>query len=564
VSAGRDRGAQVLRNSLSGGGRFAVGAVTALLVTPFALDRLGDARFGLWALAGALLGLLRLLDLGLNRALTREVARAEGRGDLVASLPAVQTARLLALALGGLIGLLAWRLHQPLVDRLFVLTPALRAEAHYIFLGTVAVAALEGAFAPYQASLDGIGRMDLSNAIDGLVQRLLSPLAVILVLGAGWGLAGLVWKNLAAALLAGLAYARLLRRHAPQLAGGPPRIDRATTHQLLRFGRHVQIVNLGSALVEPVAKTLLGRGAGLEAVALYELASRVTGQLGGAFMALSNAVFPAAAALAATAESGRPDTGIATEPSDVAGSRTMPPPQPLDSRAPRPSGVQSRSDRHDAALVALHQVATRYTAWLVLPAWAILAALAPAFVAAWVGPNHAGSARLIGILAAGWALALVALPAFLVAQAGGAVRLSTIGGMVTSGVSIGLCLLLAGPYGSTGIALAISAGLATGGLVTLTLFARRFKLRPSLAFPVGWPVWAAAFIGAATSRVLVGMLPVVWLDRSLLGLAGVAASGLVGLASSALLLALTGQIGAGERAWLTAWWRGRQRDEKAA
>ncbi len=528
----RGEASQLLRNALSGGGRHALGAVAALLVTPYALRQLGEARFGLWALAGALIALLRMLDLGIGRSLTREVARADGAGVRDAALPAIQSARFLALLLGGASLLAAWLLRDLVVIGLFDLPASLWPEARFVLVGSVAVAALESAFAPRAAVLDGLGRMDLSNLVDGLVQRLLSPLGVVLVLWAGWGLYGLVFKNLAAAILAGWGYGYLSRQQAPALAAGPARPQRAATRRLLAFGGHIQLVNLATALVEPVAKTWIGRGPGLEALAVYELASRVTAQLGATFMALANALFPAAAGL------------VQAEPDE---------PQPA-----RPARAADRG------LLRLHRSATRYLAWLVLPSWAILAVLADLFIRVWVGPDQALAASIIRVLTAGWALALLALPAFLIAQAGGAERLSSIAGLCTAGIAIGLFPLTIPRLGVWGAGLAVSAGLAGGGLVALLLFARRFDLGPRDALPLGPSSWLAALLAAGTSFLLAGALPDAWLaGPSMPGLLLLAGCGLAGLLAAALLLLASGEIGAAERA-LLARLRDRDRLEGAS
>lgn len=523
-AAGPDRGRQLALNALSGGGRVALGALMALLVTPFALRQLGDVRFGIWALAGALLALLRLLDLGLSRSLTRQIARAS---DSQASMA---TARGLSLILGGLGLALVWIFTPLLIDRVFLLDPSLRDEARYVLIGTALVAWAEAAFAPYSAALEGIGRMDLSNAIDALVQRLLSPLGVVLVLAAGWGLPGLIWKNLAMALLAGLCLVLTLTRRAPGLAAGRPRLDPARGRELLAFGRHVQAVNLASALVEPAAKVLLGRHAGLLAVTHFELAGRMASQLGSAFMALCNALFPAAAELA---------------------------------------GRDRQADKQ--ALRALHHQASRHLAWLVLPTWLVFIALAEPFVEAWIGPGYPSVGRAAMVLASGWILALLALPAFLLAQAGGRAALSTRSGLTTAGISIGLGIVLAPRMGLSGIAIALAAGLAAGGLCMLWLFegwlesdesaaeggatpdldqAGRLAgrlLRLGRLSGAGWRVWIAAIAGALLARALgLGLPP---------GLISVGLAGLAGLGLAAALLLLGGEIGSEERARLRAWLR---------
>jgi hypothetical protein len=74
-----DLAAGLVRNALAGAGRNVVGAVVALAVTPYALRTLGPERFGVWAVAGAVLTSMQLVDLGLERSLTRTIARLKPR-----------------------------------------------------------------------------------------------------------------------------------------------------------------------------------------------------------------------------------------------------------------------------------------------------------------------------------------------------------------------------------------------------------------------------------------------------------------------------------------------------
>lgn len=482
------------------------------------MDRLGQAQFGVWALAGAVLGTIRLVDLGLNRALTYRVATALGQARPDAARAALGTGRSLAIGLGALAFAAVALLARPLVERVLAIPPALQTEALIVIVGTALVAAVEGVFAPYQAALDGAGRLDVSNAVDTLLQRILSPLGVVLVLGLGWGLAGLVAKNLVTTLAAGVAYAWLLGRHAPALAGSQPRLDRAETSVLLAFGRHVQTVSLASALVEPVTKTLVTRAVGLEALALYELAVRVTGQLGGVFMALSTALFPAAAHLIAAADS-------------------------HDDRSQTSDGLavdQGLPGEPLAALVTLYHQAARYNAWAVLPAYGLFLALADPFVAAWLGPDYAPLAPALVVLGVGWCVALLALPAFLVAQAGGMPRLSTTGGLVTAAVSLGTAAVLVRPAGLSGVVAGLALGLAAGGVVTLALFARGFGIGWSVLAVAGWRVLLAALIGAGLARLAAGSLPAT--------LPGLCLAALAGLLAAAGLMLASGEVGVADRA----------------
>lgn len=485
------------RNAFLAVGRFGVAALLALAVTRYALEQLGPDQFGVWALAGALVPLLRLLDLGMGRALTRAVALAEGEGELDAALPALGAGKvtLVLLGLAGLVGM--WLLRDGLV-RLLAVPADLADVTAYVLVGTAALVLVENLFASNQAALEGLGRMDLTSGVD-TVQRLASALGVVVVLALGWGLPGLVWKNLLTACGAGLAYRVLLARQAPALARAPWRLEAAAARGLLAFGRHVQTVNLASLLVEPAAKTLLSRSWGLDAVTLLDLALRVTSQVGGGFLAFSAALFPAAVATRARA-------GTAA----------------------------------DAALESLYHSAARLIGLLALPTFGLLAVLAGPFVAAWLGAGFAAVAGLLSILALGWLVAGLGLPAFLVAQGGGQARLATGAGLVTGGLSLLGALLLVPPFGPFGAAAAMAVGLAAGGLVARVLVARHFALPLWGARSLPWRAWVALALALAVAAGLAYGLPP--------SLATVVGSGVVGLGVYGGLLLAGGVVTAAERA----------------
>lgn len=489
------------RNAILAAGRYGVAALLALWVTRYALERLGPKQFGVWALASALVPLLRLLDLGVSRALTRAVAVADGEGDVRAALPALAAGKVMLVLLGLTVLAGMWLL-RGLFVQLLAVPPELVEVTAYVLVGTAALVLVENIFGSNLAALEGLGRMDLTSGVD-TVQRLASALGVVVVLALGWGLPGLVWKNLLTALLAGIAYRRLLAREAPVLSRASWRLDPAAARAVLAFGRHVQTVNLASLLVEPVAKTLLSRSWGLDAVTLLDLALRVTSQLGGAFLAFCAALFPAA--VATRARAGHAD---------------------------------------DRAMVSLYRTAARLVGLLALPAFGLLAVLAGPFVAAWLGMGYATVAELLSVLALGWLLACLGLPAFLVAQGGGQARLATAAGLVTGGVSLASMLILVRPFGPLGAACAMAMGLAAGGLAARFLVARHYALptRGPRSLPLrAWMALLAALIVAA------GLAQ--WLPVSLLAVIG---SGLAGLGVYAALLAASGVVTAAERAALRA------------
>lgn len=444
------RAVVLARNALAGGGRHALAAVAALLVVPFTIRHLGEARFGVWAIVGAVLAALRLLDLGLDRSLTRVVARAFGAGDPSAAAEEVAVSRALLMASAALATLVVWLLHRPLVALLFAVPPDLRAEASWAIGLTALVAWVELAWLPWRAALDGLGRMDQSHAVE-TGQRLLSALGVVLVLWAGGGLRALALKNLATALLAGWVLRRLLAKQAPALVASRPRFDRAKAVALLRHGRWVQAGHVASLLVEPAHKALLAHGPGLAAVAAYELGMRLASQLAGVLIALGQAIYPAAAEAAVLERQG--------------------------AGGPTAGGGDSAPEPYRDALYPL---ATRYLAWLAWPTAAISVALAADFAATWLAGTSepallVQAGRGMAVLAAGAMTTVLAMPAFLMLQAaddrGARDGLIAVAAHVT--LSVAGAALLVAPFGFDGVLAAAALGPVAGALAAWQRYGRR-------------------------------------------------------------------------------------------
>jgi O-antigen/teichoic acid export membrane protein len=260
----------------------------------------------------------------------------------------------------------------------------------------------------------------------------------------------------------------------------------------------VQLVNAGSALVEPLSKTILARGVGLEAVALFELAWRVVATVAAAFLSATASLFPAAASLRSTGAD------------DV------------------------------AAMLAWSR---RLLGWAAVPAFALLAAVAALFVETWLGTGYEPVAWSMAILALGWLAAVLSVPTFLVLQATGQEALSTRASLVTATAAIGLAGVLAPGFGLAGVTVGVALGLGAGALAILVLHARAAH-QPRLAWPVDVRVLVAAAFGASAAFGLSAGLPAGWLP--------LLASGGAGAAVYVVVLWLIGGARPGE---IAALWR---------
>ena len=168
---------------------FAVQIAVAFFLTPFVLSRLGDARYGVWALTISITGYYGLLDLGFRVGLTQFVTRALAVQDF-AHVNRIVSSGLAALsfAAGVLIAAsVALAFASPtLID----FPPELSHEVFWCILIVGASVAIQFLFFPFSAVLTATQRFDIANII-GIAVRLMSAVATLFVLSRGYGLIGL-------------------------------------------------------------------------------------------------------------------------------------------------------------------------------------------------------------------------------------------------------------------------------------------------------------------------------------------------------------------------------------
>jgi O-antigen/teichoic acid export membrane protein len=115
-----------------------VGQVVPLLIgvasMPYVIRHLGPDRFGLLSLAWIVVSYFALFDLGIGPATTKFVAELLGKGE-IGKLPAlVWTALASQSGFGLLAGLLLAAASPALLNYLLKVSPALRADAHWMLL----------------------------------------------------------------------------------------------------------------------------------------------------------------------------------------------------------------------------------------------------------------------------------------------------------------------------------------------------------------------------------------------------------------------------------------------
>jgi O-antigen/teichoic acid export membrane protein len=241
--------------------------IVAIFSIPILIHGLGKDRFGVLALAWALIGYASLFDIGLGRALTQLVAKKLGAGEEHEVPWVAWTSLLLMLCLGvvgaaAIIGISPWLAH-----RLLKIPEALQPETlHSFYLLAVSVPAVITA-AGLRGLLEAHQRFDLVTCVRipmGVFafagpllvlpfSRSLVPVVAVLVAGRFAGCAAYFWLCL-------LVAPELLQRVAWH---GP------AVRPLLRFGGWMTVSNLISGIMVTMDRFLIGGLVSVAAVTYY-------------------------------------------------------------------------------------------------------------------------------------------------------------------------------------------------------------------------------------------------------------------------------------------------------
>lgn len=267
----------------------------SLVTIPIYLGLIGEARYGVLAIAWLLLGYFGLFDLGLGRATAQRIAALRD-GTAAERAQTFWTALTLNIGLGVMGGLLIWPVAAYFFGQVFKIDEALRPEMQaavpWLILA-VPMATLSGVLTGALQGRERFLELNLISVSSTVLFQLL-PLAVARF----WevDLAVLLPAALCARLFTLLVLFIRCRRHIFQ--GHPATFARAQAGSLLRFGGWVTVTAFVGPMMVILDRFIIGAIVGAKAVAFYtvpfQLGERSTLLSG----ALTSALFPRFAAVA--------------------------------------------------------------------------------------------------------------------------------------------------------------------------------------------------------------------------------------------------------------------------
>jgi O-antigen/teichoic acid export membrane protein len=261
------------RNALGVYAVYAATIVSGLVVTPIAIDSLGDEAFGIWAFVGAITIYLTLLDFGLGPSVVRFAAEARGRRAPEETNRLASTALVLYAAIGVvtlLIGLAISWFVPLLIETPDELVGESRIAAFLVTLSLV----VRFPLGLFYNLLGGHQRFDVQN-LGNFVGTLAYAVLVAVLLPRGGGLV------LLAALTLGVTALRLtlplfwLRREFPELRLRRSYVTRQGVRDLAGVSTSNFLVHLANKVVFSTDVVVVGLVLGAEATALYAIPAKL-------------------------------------------------------------------------------------------------------------------------------------------------------------------------------------------------------------------------------------------------------------------------------------------------
>ncbi|MFQ5414855.1 MAG: oligosaccharide flippase family protein [Phycisphaerae bacterium] len=271
ASADAPRRPSLVVNAVSNWLALATNIAIGVVLTPLLIQHLGKDGFGIWSLAGSIIGYYGMLHLGVASAITPYTARYVGRNDWHGVGAVANTSLVMFTSIGVIVLIAAFALAAPLAA-FFQVTGAQRvAFVHTVWLlGAAAAVAFP---AKVFVSVVRAYEQYVPGNIVVIASSLLRAVLTVLWLLQGKGLFGVALAVLIGDAVGLIANAWLCRRYAHHLRFHLAGAQWAMFRRLLLFGGTSVVIVVAETLRFNIDSIVIGRFVGLETVGVYAIAA---------------------------------------------------------------------------------------------------------------------------------------------------------------------------------------------------------------------------------------------------------------------------------------------------
>jgi O-antigen/teichoic acid export membrane protein len=458
-------------------------------LTPFILDHLGVAQYGLWVLVGSFVAYGQLLDLGITSAVIKYTPEFLARGETEQAQKLIATSLQIYCGMG-LLAILASVAIAPVFPGLFNVPPGERDTATWVVLVMGVIVGIEIPGLTVYSVLRGLQRHDLLNLLN-IISTLLVALATIVVLLLGGDLLAMLLLNLPIIILMQIAAIILVNRLVPNLKFTWRGASRQMVHKIVWFSSSIFISQVGGRLQTRTDEFVISAIMPISAVTPYSIARRL---------------------------------------SEISQTFTL---QFMKVLMPLASELHAEDDM--VRLRSLYKSSSRLALVLFLPFGIVLTMLAQTILTLWVGPAYGGYDYLVLILTLNGLVLMSQWPAGSLLQGMARHQLLALTSLGSGLLNVVISIILVQPLGLTGVAL--------GSLIPTTLECFCFILPYSMKIIGVSPVEIVREVFLPALLPAIPMIGLLYFVEQILMPSSLLLTVIV--AGSAILVYLAGYIGLG-------------------
>ncbi|MBD3350104.1 MAG: oligosaccharide flippase family protein [Candidatus Lokiarchaeota archaeon] len=265
---------KLFRNTLFNSvGRIIVAGIQLLLL-PYILSNLGTIKFGIWALVSVLMGIFLAFDFGTSSAFLKYFSEYYSKEDYELLNRVLFSGMAFLTIVSSPLIIVVFLFNQFLIEW-FSIPSYIASEAIFVFKSASIIYACSNIFSVFQALINGMQRMHISNVILVFAHTTYAFL-VVYFLSAGFGLIGLIYALIGQVfILHGLSFLYILK-YTRLLHFKIYYFNFFKTKMLLKYGIKMQINNFANLINTQVDKTIIGYFINLPAVAVYEVGQKIS------------------------------------------------------------------------------------------------------------------------------------------------------------------------------------------------------------------------------------------------------------------------------------------------
>lgn len=405
-------GATVTRQAVASLVDVVIQGVALAFLYGYLLRALGADQVGLWAVVFSIAAIGRGADLGLSRGLIRylplQTDDPRRSPDLVDSAVVgtlVLLAPLCLVSAAALWFVMPLTIHSSLRDAQALVPWAL------VLLAAMTMGQV------YLNALTAVFRTDQRSYVN--IAATLVMLSATVSLVPAYGLRGVAWAQTIQHVVSIAVSALHLKRSLPGFRLVPRGAGRKDMRLLFTYGLKLHAAGLAMLLFEPATRIIMARVGTLDAVAYYDMASRLLQQARNLIVVANQVMSPYFARLSALSR---------------------------------------------VELLAAYRSALSMTLFFSLPTMAVLVGSAPLIAILWIGKSNDLFVVFVAILSVGWTVNILSAPSYFLATAAGFLSPVIVSHLLISAGSSVLAYVFGLVAGERGVVFGVTSGLVVGSV----------------------------------------------------------------------------------------------------